>query len=403
MLTAQRPHRAWLVCLGGALALFAVMGLGVNVFSVYQPEIVRLNSFTDAQGSWITTTRSLFILAALLYVNQLCAKVGLRLVMALGVCLVGAGCLCFAWAGNFAMYCVAAALTGIGYCWGGMVPLSLVIGRWFHSRRSLALGLASAGSGVSTVFAPVLLTRLMEHRGMRAAFLWEGAIVFLCGALVWLLVRNSPAQMGLEPYRKEGLSDSQAPKTWGAGLDRKHRALLLLAALFLGAPGGPAFSHLTMLYTSVGYSSIFVAALLSYLGVAISLGKIICGQVYDRLGSRGGNLFVFGSLTAALALCCLAPVGGTILPFLAITAFGVGTSMSAVPPARWSADLYGEQDYESGVRAITLAYTAGIFVFGPLPGTLADLFGSYVPTYAVCLVFLLAAFVIIQLLYRKAR
>ena len=82
------PHRAWLVCLGGALAMFAVMGLGVNVFSIYQPEIIRLNGFTDAQGSWITTTRSLFILATLLCVNQLCARFGLRRVMSAGVLLI---------------------------------------------------------------------------------------------------------------------------------------------------------------------------------------------------------------------------------------------------------------------------------------------------------------------------
>ena len=74
---SRQSSRPWLVCLGGAVALFAVMGLGVNVFSIYQPEIIRLNGFTDAQGSWITTTRSLFILAALLCVNQLCAKWGL--------------------------------------------------------------------------------------------------------------------------------------------------------------------------------------------------------------------------------------------------------------------------------------------------------------------------------------
>ena len=104
------------------------MGLGVNVFSIYQPEIIRLNQFTDAQGSWITTTRSLFILAALLCVNQLCARVGLRLVMTLGVFLVGAGCLCFACAGSFSVYCLAAALTGVGYCWAGMVPLSMAVG-----------------------------------------------------------------------------------------------------------------------------------------------------------------------------------------------------------------------------------------------------------------------------------
>ena len=196
---SNRPHYAWLVCLGGALALFAVMGLGVNVFSVYQPEIIRLNGFTDAQGSWITTVRSLFILAALLCVNQLCARFGLRRIMSLGILLAGLSCVCFAFARSFPMYCAAAALTGIGYCWAGMVPISLAVGRWFQDRRGLALGLASAGSGVSTVFAPVLLTKIMERHGMAAAFLWEGAVIFLCALLVWLLVRDDPARLGLTP------------------------------------------------------------------------------------------------------------------------------------------------------------------------------------------------------------
>ena len=30
-------RRAWLVCLGCGLALFTVMGLGINAFTVYQP------------------------------------------------------------------------------------------------------------------------------------------------------------------------------------------------------------------------------------------------------------------------------------------------------------------------------------------------------------------------------
>ena len=395
--------RPWLVCLGGALALFAVMGLGVNVFSIYQPEIIRLNSFTGAQGSWITTTRSLFVLAALLCVNQLCAKLGLRLVMTLGTFLVGASCLCFAYADRFSMYCAAAALTGVGYCWAGMVPISLAIGRWFRRRRGLALGLAAAGSGVSTVFAPVLLTRIMESRGIRAAFLCEGAVIFLCGALVWLLVRDRPSQLGLEPYGREdsGFEPVQSVQDPGTGLARGQRALLLLAALFVGATGGPAFSHLTMLYTSAGYDSLYVAALLSYMGVMISLGKILCGQVYDRLGSRGGNRFAFGVLLLALALCCMAPAGGAVLPFLAITAFGLGMSITAVSPARWAADLYGEREYESGVRTITVFFTAGIFVFGPLPGILTDWLDSYVPSYAVFFALLLAAFLIVRGLYQS--
>lgn len=400
---SNRPHRAWLVCLGGALALFAVMGLGVNVFSVYQPEIIRLNGFTDAQGSWITTTRSLFILAALLCVNQLCSKLGLRLVMTLGVLLAGLSCLCFAWADSFPMYCAAAALTGVGYCWGGMVPISLAVGRWFQDRRGLALGLASAGSGVSTVFAPVLLTRIMASRGMRSAFLWEAAVILLCAALVWLLVRNDPGDVGRTPYCRAGARppEKSAAQRGGPGLSGGQWTLLLLAALFVGATGGPGFSHLTMLYTAAGYDSLYIAAMLSCLGAMIALGKILCGQVYDRLGGRGGNRFAFGTLLLSLALCCLAPLGGAVLPFLAITAFGLGMSITAVSPARWAADLCGEERYESAVRTITVFFTGGIFVFGPLPGILAGRLGSYVPAYIVFLLLLLAAFLIVQGLYRK--
>lgn len=388
---SNSSRRPWLVCLGGALALFAVMGLGVNVFSVYQPEIVRLNGFTDAQGSWITTVRSLFILGALLCVNQLCARFGLRRIMTAGVALVGLSCVCFAFAGSFPVYCCAAALTGIGYCWAGMVPISLAIGRWFRARQGLALGLASAGSGVSTVIAPVLLTRLMKSRGMIAAFLWEGAAIFVCAALVWLLVRDAPEE---QPVPARERADGE--KT---GLSRTRWGLLLLAALLVGSVGGPGFSHLTMLYTSSGYDRLFVAGLLSYLGAMISLGKILCGQVYDRLGGRGGNRFAFGTLLLSLLLCCLAPAGGALLPVLAITAFGLGMSITAVSPARWARDLCA--DYESAVRTITLAFTAGMLVFGPLPGLLADRLGGYVPAYAVFFVLLLTAFLIVQRLYRK--
>lgn len=385
-------RRPWLVCLGGALALFAVMGLGVNVFSIYQPEIVRQSGFTDAQGSWITTTRSLFILGALLCVNQLCARIGLRRIMSLGVVLVGVSCVVFAFADSFPVYCCAAALTGVGYCWAGMVPISLAVGRWFQARQGFALGLASAGSGVSTVLAPVILTRIMKSRGMTAAFLWEGAVIFACAVLVWLLVRDAP----------EGQSVSESgetPNREKTGLSRGQWALLLLAALFVGATGGPGFSHLTMLYTSSGYDRLFVAGLLSYLGAMISLGKILCGQVYDRLGGRGGNRFAFGTLLLSLALCTLAPAGGALLPILAITAFGLGMSITAVSPARWARDLCA--DYESAVRTITLAFTGGMLVFGPLPGLLADWLGGYVPAYAAFFLLLLAAFLIIQGLYRK--
>ena len=72
------PHRAWAVCAGGSIMLFAVMGLGSNVFSVYQPYIIAWNHFTNAQGSWIITVRSLFIVVGMLTANWASARAGLQ-------------------------------------------------------------------------------------------------------------------------------------------------------------------------------------------------------------------------------------------------------------------------------------------------------------------------------------
>ena len=399
----RRPHYAWMVCLGGALSLFSTVGLGVNVFTIYQPEIIALRDFTNAQGSWITTTRSLFILVALLTVNFLCRKLGLRLVMGLGTALVGLSCLAFALARSFPSYCFAAALTGLGYCYGGMVPLSLAIGAWFQDRRNLALGLATAGSGVSTIFAPLLITRITRTQGMRAAFLWEGATILVVAVAVLALVRNDPAALGLRPYRagSAGWSGS-APRPDPLPLSRLQWAVLFFAALLVGGPGGPGFSHLTVLYTSEGYDPVTVAALMSYAGVAICVGKIICGQVYDRLGGRRGNYYAFGMVLVCMSLCCLAPLGTIALPVLAITALGLGLPVSAVSPTVWAADLTSAAGYAGAVRSINIAYTVGVLVFGPMPGILADRLGSYVPAYGLFVLFSGAALLLVQRTYTRA-
>ena len=101
MNASKRPHYAWMVCLGGALGFCVGMGLVANLFALCLPDIIQTNGFTNAQGSWLTTTRSLFTLAAMLMVNQLCARFGLRQVMTFGAVLVGLAYLSLCKASSF--------------------------------------------------------------------------------------------------------------------------------------------------------------------------------------------------------------------------------------------------------------------------------------------------------------
>ena len=398
----KRIHYAWAICLGGALSLFLVIGLGINIFAVYQPYIIEQNAFTNAQGSWITTVRSLFTLLAMLTVNQLCGRMGLRRVMTLGCALLAVSYVVFGLAGHFLTYCLGSALTGLAYGYGGMVPLSLVIGHWFQDRRSFALGLASAGSGVSTIFAPTIVTWIIETYSMQTAFLAEAAVILILTVLVWLLVRSAPEELGMHPYHL-GLEEVEQPEPRPApeGMNRRWWYALLAAAFLVGAPCGPGFSHLTVLYTSSGYDSLVVAVLFSFLGFMISVGKIIGGQAYDVLGGWRGNFYMSGVLLVALGLGCLAPLGGRILPVAVMILFGLGLPLSALPFAVWARDLLGDVGYEGAVRSLTVAYAFGMLVFGPLPGILADWTGSYVPAYALFALILMAAMAIVQGAYYK--
>ena len=238
--------------------------------------------------------------------------------------------------------------------------------------------------------------------GSLSCIRWDCWARVVLGLLVFLLVRDVPGDLGLEPYHLGGPeTPAPPPRPAPAGMTPALRLSLLLAVFLIGGPGGPGFSHLTVLYTTAGYDSASAALLISYLGLVICVSKILCGQIYDRFGSRAGNWYVHLVFLAGLLLCCLAHLGGMLPAFAAMTLFGLGLPISAVTFAIWSADLFGDAQYEGAVRSLTVSYALGMLLFGPIPGLLADRFHSYVPAYALFALCLAVSLVIIQRAYRK--
>ena len=399
---AAGNRRAWLACLGCSAALFVVMGLGVNAFTVYQPYLLELQHFTNAQGSWITTVRSLFGMLSMATADTLCRRLGLRRVIAAGL-----GCFVLSYglfgaAQSFPACCFAAVFSGLAYGYGGMVPLTLVISRWFRDKRGFALGLMAASSGISTIVAPPLLTRAIEGAGLRLSFWGEGLFSLILALLAVLLIRDSPEELGLQPY-STGESPVQGktipvrqkdftPVLWWAAV---------AAAFFTGGPCGPGFSHLTVLYTAEGYDSGTVALMISCFGVVLMLSKVLYGSISDALGSRTANFFTFGTGIAGFALCCLAPLGSMPLNWVGLVCTALGMPLSSVSLSVWAGELSGGGDYDRLVKWLSTSYMVGALVTGPVPGVLADRFGSYVPAYALFAGCLVCSMILIQGVYVK--
>ncbi len=396
-------RRAWLVCLGCGLALFTVMGLGINGFTVYQPYLLERFHLTNGQGSWITTVRSLFSLLSMLSADALCRRLGIRQTMTLGLGFFVVSYALFGAASAFPTLCACAALSGLAYGSGGMIPLTLALSHWFRDRRGLALGLAAGGSGLSTVLAPPLLEEAIQHLGLTAAFWLEGGVGILLTLCVFLLVRDRPEELGLIPYTASGGSEASVPAERPAPprLSRPLWWVVVAAAFLTGGPCGPGFSHLSVLYTSENYDSGTVALLMSLFGLVLMLSKVLYGSLSDTLGSRWANWSVYAVFLTGFSLCCLAPSGSIPLAFAAFVFTALGMPLSSVSLSVWAGDLSAGPDYDRLVKWLSSAYMLGSLLTGPMPGMLADRFGSYVPAYLLFLASLVCSMALIQGVYYK--
>ena len=401
---SRQSVRPWLVCLGGGVMLFSVMGLGSNIYSVYQPYIIAENGFSNAQAGWIVTIRSLFIVVSMFTANRLCARLGLRRTAAGAMLLLALSRFLFGAAGSLPAYLAAGALTGLAYGWAGMIPLSLLVSRWFQDRSAFALGLASAGSGLATILAPGPLTWLLQTRGPASAFYAEGTLVLILALAVFLLVRDDPAQLGLRPYAQGGRTAERVPlRPAPGGMTPLYWGLFLAAVFLIGAPTSIGISNVGVLYTTEGFDPAAVAALVSCTGVALMVGKTLYGWLADRLGGWRSTLLLYGMSLLSYVLLCLAPNGSRLCAFAAVLAFGLGLPVSNVSFSIWARDFLGDEGFARGLKWSQTVYALGIVALGPLPGWLADVTGGYVASYGLFLGMMADSFLFIMLVYRRTK
>ena len=181
-------HRAWAVCLGCTLALLVCGGLCINAFSV-------------TQTSMITTACSVTFLLCMFVVNTYYDKLGYRAGLTLAV-LLGVG--------SFVLFAEARTLPGY---YLAMRPASILMLRWFSSRRGTAIGICAAGTGISAVVFSSILSALIKRSSLRVCFYFEALVSLLAAGLVFLLIRESPEACGLAPYgTREEASSSEKQK-----------------------------------------------------------------------------------------------------------------------------------------------------------------------------------------------
>lgn len=393
----KKIHYAWFVCAGCALLLFCTSGLSINAFTIYQPYILKLNNFTNSQSSMIITVRNLFSFASFLAVRFYYKHLSKRTGMAIAGALTVIGFVVFGAAKSFVTYCIAAAAVGIGYGFGTMVPITIILSEWFIEKRNTAIAVCSAVTGISTLGIPSLTAKLIEKTGIRFAFWSEAGVIALLIFISFCLIRNHPQDKGILPYGSD--AENTKIRMPEIGLNASDKLLIVPALLLIGAVMNVSYSHLTVHFTSSGYSASQAALAVAVSGVVLTLSKILFGRLGDRKSNYFCNYLFSAILIAGLFGFIFIRRGLPVL-FGSTALYSCGLSFTAVGLSVWANDLSSEKDYDKNVQLFQTLYSAGSLLFSPVPGLIADKYnGSYNRAFVMFFVFAFYVIFAVQLTY----
>lgn len=400
----KKLHYSWVICGVGLLMYFCNMGLCNNGFSVCLPFIEEAGHFSGTQGSMIMTVRCISSLISMFFVAKFYERVSMRWGAFLATLCSAASYFIYSLGGSISTYYIGAVMAGVGYSFGAIIPASILVNNWFVRRRGLALGISTSGTGVCSIIAPPIITRGVETLGLGVALKCVSAFILLGGAVILLLARRVPADMGLEAFGAGESERGGKVKSHGTRCMTKGEWLFAGAALVMvGAVATGGTGHFSILMTSSGFSPAVAASVFSFWGAMLIAGKFLFGYLSDRLSGKWAMVICFG-LYALGGVVSLAFFGGqAAFCYLFALMTGLGISPVTVGPPVWAADLSTPDEYAHTLKSLQMCYTVGGVVFTSVPGMLYDAVGNYQSAYLMFSAFALLSTGIISILYQRFR
>jgi len=271
------------------------------------------------------------------------------------------------------------------------IPEYAAVANWFRRRRALAMGILSAGFGLSGAMTPILVL-LIHNYNWRTTMVIVGILVVVIGIPLSLLVRHRPEQYGylpdgdkprsreaspgdtsvtegkLDVTAERGLSVNQAVRT-------RTFWLLVLLVLFPGFSMSAITVHEMPFLISVGISENLAG--LAMLGITVSslvgrLGFSWLGDIYDKR-----YLLAIACAMQAIGVFIFAHINSPwmIVPFLLTYGPGFGAQMPLLPAIQ--ADYFGTRAFGSLQGLLAIGWTFPGIIAPYLAGWIYDVRGDY--------------------------
>ncbi|XP_051900589.1 monocarboxylate transporter 13 [Pristis pectinata] len=387
----------WVIVLSAFIQSALVFGV-IRSFGVFFVAFVDHFSEASSTVSWITSMA--------VAVQQFCSPVasalssylGARLVVMLGGFIASLGLFFASLATNLIhLYLCIGLLSGFGWALV-FTPSIAALSRYFNKRRTLAMGLAFTGVGISSfVFSPLFQYLLDEYT-------WRGALLIVAGMMLNLLVcgaliRPLTLKEDLVSPVTPGAGRSRCPASCGVISDLldltlfQHLPFLtfVLVITLINTGYFVPYVHLVAHARSAGFSEYQAAFLMSATAVADLVGRLLSGWFSDQRRMRLVHILALWTSLTGLSLIII-PFGRTYT-LLMLIGIAYGFFSGALTPVVFSLlpEIVGIGRIYGALGLLQMLESVGGLLGAPISGWLRDATGDYTASFVVAGIFLLVA------------
>ncbi|KAL7924081.1 major facilitator superfamily domain-containing protein [Trichoderma austrokoningii] len=340
-------------------------------YAVFLAYYIRNNTFNGATTLQYAFVGSLSIGCAMgvsPFATMAVKKIGTRQVMLLGVVIEAGSWIAASFASKvWHIFLTQGVLFGLGI--GILFTATVgIIPQWFTTHRSLANGIAAAGSGLGGLVYSFATGAMIQNLGLAWAFRILGIISFVVNFICTLLVKDRNKIIGSTHLAFKG-------------------SLLLRPEFLLFVAFGwfSILAYIVVVFSLANYANVIglqssQAALISaFFNLGQGIGRPIMGYFSDRTGRM--NMAAFASFLAgifALAVWINAKTYGVLIFYSIICGMVGGTFWTVVGPV--AAEIVGLADVPSALNIMWLGIVLPCTFGEPIALQIVAGTGSYLGT-----------------------
>ena len=295
-----------------------------------------------------------------------------------------------------------------------MVLGATIVNRWFVTRQGLMMGLLTASTATGTLIFLPGMAAIAQAGGWKPVVLTIAAVAAVLAPVMWLLMPERPAEVGLMPYGADPATHVEPPAQGGDPLRRALSALATAARTrdfwLLGGTfficgfttNGLIGTHMISLCADHGLPEVKAAGLLAMMGLFDLIGTTGSGWLSDRVDPRKLLFAYYG--VRGLSLIYLAYANFTFYGLSLFAVFYGLDWIATVPPTLKLANRAFGQDLAPIVFGwIAAGHQLGAATAAFMAGTLRTIEGRYLEALVLAGSAAIVAAVLSLLIGRGAR